>query len=79
MTNKELIEIANMELRDQLEAERVINAKLKKQLQIVVMALRWYDGLEIMHPYWELATGQKKGTAEEALEKAMELDNVKKA
>lgn len=34
MTNKELIEIANMELRDQLEAERVKVKKYKEQLEI---------------------------------------------
>lgn len=34
MTNKELIEIANMELRDQLEAERVKVKKLEEKLKI---------------------------------------------
>ena len=33
MTNKELISIANMELRDQLEAERVKVKKYKKLLK----------------------------------------------
>ena len=33
MTNKELISIANMELRDQLEAERVKVEKLKELLK----------------------------------------------
>ena len=33
MTNKELISIANMELRDQLEAERVKVKKMKEVLK----------------------------------------------
>ena len=40
MTNKELISIANMELRDQLEAERVKVKKLEEQLKIAINALK---------------------------------------
>ena len=49
-------------------------AKLKKQLAIAVEALSWYDGLENMLIGWEIATGQKKGTAKQALEQIKELD-----
>lgn len=70
----DLQQIANMELRDQLEAKDEMIKKRTKQLKTVVMALRWYEGLEIMLPYWEILTGQPRGTAEKALKEAEELD-----
>lgn len=48
--------------------------RLEKQLDIAVEALSWYDGLEDFLIGWELATGQKKGTAKQALQ---EIKDVK--
>lgn len=48
--------------------------KLEKQLKIAVETLSWYNGLECMLIDWELATGQKKGAAKQALEQIKELD-----
>lgn len=45
MTNKELIEIANMELRDQLEAERVKVKKLKTAISSALNYLACPDDL----------------------------------
>ena len=41
MTNKELIKIANMELRDQLEAERYRVKELEDKLKIAINDVRW--------------------------------------
>lgn len=46
----------------------------RQQLAIAVEALNWYDGLEKMLIGWEIATGQKKGTAKQALEQIEEFD-----
>lgn len=48
--------------------------RTKKQLAIAVEALSWYDGLEDILIGWELGTGQKKGTAKQALKQIRELE-----
>jgi len=48
--------------------------RLEKQLKIAVEALSWYAGLEDFLIGWELLTGQKKGTAEQALKQIKELE-----
>ena len=41
MTNKELISIANMELRDQLEAKEQMIKELTEKLKIAINDVRW--------------------------------------
>jgi hypothetical protein len=72
-------ELENLEnytndLHERYDEKKAENIKLKKQLAIAVNALNWYDGLEDFLIGWEFATGQKKGTAKQALNKIKELE-----
>ena len=56
MTNKELISIANMELRDQLEAERV---KVKELEEKYNLAIWWLKEIVNNHRFTPISTAEK--------------------
>lgn len=49
------------------------NKILQEKLDIAMKALEWYDGLENLLVGWEIATGQKKGTAKKTLKQIKEV------
>ena len=56
MTNKELISIANMELRDQLEAERV---KIKYLEEKYNRAIWWLKEIVNNHRFTPISTAER--------------------
>lgn len=83
MTNKELIEIANMELRDQLEAERVKLETAIKCLKQYADEKNWYniydDESASWEPLWRHRQWKEEFGYKLAQKTLKELGYVKKA
>lgn len=89
MTKELLEQVANMELKDQLEAERVINTKLKEQLKLAIKGLQYYANEDIYNECHQIVNGKNEWMSEVmvdcgvkadyALKKIKELDYDKKA
>ena len=71
MTNKELISIANMELRDQLEAERVKIKKLEEQYN---RAIWWLKEIVNNHRFTPISTAEM--ALKELTENKYDTENI---